>query len=264
MDDDMSTAFSLAARLERLNVPFAFVTLTHTEGTTSRTNGRMLVASDGTTSGTVGGGAAEAFAISEAVRMIDAGTGGPISFDIRFNEESEAVGRMEMFVDVIFSGQKLILFGGGHVNLAIAELASQVGYEVELVEIRPEFATAGRFPMASRIHLAPTIKEALADVRITHSTAVVIASHTVDYDICLQLLASPARYIGMLGSRNKAQALRSKLAESHIPNELLERLYMPIGLDLGTETPHQIAVAVVAEIMQVMNDRTGRPLRELL
>lgn len=263
MDDDMTSAFSQASRLERLNIPFAMVTLTRTDGTTPRDSGRMLVAADGNFYGTIGGGAAEAYATSQAVLMIAAGKGGPISYTIFSADEKSAVGNMEMFVDVVSSGRKVILLGGGHVNLAVAKLASQVGYEVELVEVRPEFATAERFPMASRIHLAPTIQEALRDVRITSATAIVVASHTVDYETTLWLLDSPAVYIGMLGSRRKAHDLNLSLAEAGIPAELLARLYTPIGLDLGTETPAQIAVAVVAEIMQVLNGRGGGHLRDV-
>ncbi len=263
MDDDMSTPFSQAARLERLNIPFAMVTLTRAEGTTPRDSGRMLVSADGNSYGTIGGGAAEAYAISQAVRMMTEGLGGPISYPILSADGKSAVGEMGMFVDVVSSGRKIILLGGGHVNLAVAKLASQVGYEVELVEVRPEFATAERFPMASRIHLAPTIREALRDVRITSATAVVVASHTVDYETTLRLLDSPAVYIGMLGSRRKARDLNASLSEAGIPAERLARLFTPIGLDLGAETPAQIAVAVVAEIMQVMNDRGGGHLRDV-
>mgnify|MGYP002732276223 CR=1 FL=1 len=263
MDDDMSTAFSQAARLERLNIPFAMVTLTRTEGTTSRDSGRMLVSADGNSYGTIGGGAAEAYAISQARRMMDLGKGGFVSFTNRGDEGGEALGEMEMFIDVVSSGRKVVLFGGGHVNLAVAKLAAQVGYEVELVETRPEFAASERFPMASRIHLAPTIMEILPDLHITSATALVVASHTVDYDMTLKLLDSPAAYVGMLGSRNKARELTHRLVEDGMSPDRLSRLYSPIGLDLGTETPAQIAVSVVAEIMRVLNDRGGGHLRDI-
>lgn len=260
---DSDSVFSQAARLESLNIPFALVTLTRTEGTTPRNNGRMLVQADGTSVGTVGGGAAEAYAVSEAVRMITSGTGGSISYAIRFDNGHASDGKVEFFVDVISSVQKLILFGGGHVGHAIAELAAEVGFEVELVETRPEFATTERFPMASHIHVAPTINESLSKLHITPDTAIVVASHAVDYEICLKVLASDARYIGMLGSKEKAKELHGKLLESGIPLFQIDRLYTPIGLDIGTETPRQIAVAVVAEIMQVMNGAGGGHLRDV-
>lgn len=253
---DAGSPFARAAELERLNIPFAIVTLTHAEGTTPRSNGRMTVVADGTSYGTVGGGVAESYAIKQAVRMIDAGQGGAISFVTRHECETET-STVDMFVDVVCSGKKVVLVGGGHVNFAIAQLASNVGFEVELVEIRPEYATAERFPMASRIHLDETVERSLQDVLITSTTAVVVSSYAVDLPVVERLLASPACYVGLLGSRHKARTMIQALEASGLDEASMGKLFVPIGLDIGGETPQEIAVGVVAEIMQVLHHRPG-------
>ncbi|ADY13498.1 selenium-dependent molybdenum cofactor biosynthesis protein YqeB [Sphaerochaeta globosa] len=154
----------------------------------------------------------------------------------------------------------LLLIGGGHVNQAIANLAHFVGLSTQVVETRSEFATADLFPHAKRRVVAPTLEMALGDVDCNHHTACIIASHAFDQQAAKLLLEKDIAYLGVLGSRHKAKKL---VTSFHLDSEALEKLYCPIGLDLASETPQEIAVSVIAEVMKVFHNASGGSMKNL-
>ena len=154
----------------------------------------------------------------------------------------------------------LLLIGGGHVNQAIAELAHFLGIPTQVVETRKEFATKQLFEHAKKRVIAPTLEEALSEVITSKHTACVVASHSFGEEAAKLLLMREIGYIGVLGSRYKAKKLIGRL---QLPKHDEQRLFCPIGLDLGTETPQEIALSVLAEIMKVFHNRSGRSLKNL-
>ena len=153
----------------------------------------------------------------------------------------------------------LLLIGGGHVNQAIANQAHSLGYGYQVVETRPEYASSDLFANARAIVVAPTITMGLKKVSINRFTYTVVASHTFDQDALEHLLATATPYIGILGSRLKARMLFERI---NVPSEQKGRIFCPIGLDIGTETPSEIALSVLAQIMKEKNGRTGKALRD--
>ncbi len=159
---------------------------------------------------------------------------------------------------------RLVVYGAGNDAQPLVHLAASLGWHITVVDGRPHLATAARFPEAATVRIVPVAELEIAtpDPLAYH----VLLSHNYAYDLAaLQtLLASPAPYIGLLGPRLKAQRLLAELAAA--PTELVqrlrERLRSPIGLDLGSETPEEIALAIVAEIQALRSGRQGRPLRE--
>ena len=253
--------FEEAARLEQQNIPFALVTIIKSEGSTPRSQARMIVLADGSTIGTVGGGASEFEAIKKAVELIPSGKSEILEMALTVSAGHNCGGAVQLFIEIIAPAQRLVLIGGGHVNLEIARLASACGFFLELVETRPEFATSERFPWVSSFHVGPTIDEALASLEITERTAIVVATHNLDRAVLERVITSRAYYIGMLGSRTKVNGYRRYLKEKlDIEETVLNRFFSPIGLDIGSETPEQIAVGVVAEIMMVYHNKSGRSL----
>lgn len=257
----MLSLFEKAAELERQHVAFAMVTITRSVGSTPRSQAKMIVLADGTTFGTVGGGSSEHRAIERSRECIAEGRNDTIDCSLTVGEGHDCGGALQMFIEVVPPAFRLILIGGGHVNLEIARLAAACSFYLELVETRADFATKERFPWVSRFHTGPTVEQALANVEIDCRSALVIATHGVDKEVLERVITSPAAYIGMLGSRTKVNGYRRHLLESAgIDPSALERLYSPVGLDIGTETPAQIAVSVLAELMMVLHGKDGRPL----
>ncbi|MGH0053504.1 MAG: selenium-dependent molybdenum cofactor biosynthesis protein YqeB [Sphaerochaetaceae bacterium] len=152
----------------------------------------------------------------------------------------------------------LLLIGGGHVNQAIAELAYFVGIPTQMVETRKDFATKELFEHSRKREVAPTLREALNNVSTNEYTACIIASHAFGPETTKLLLNRNIAYLGVLGSRHKAKKL---LASLDLGQKDLKRLHCPIGLDLGTETPQEIAISVISEVMKIFNNRSGQSLK---
>ena len=257
----MLSLFEKAAELEKQNVAFAVVTITMSVGSTPRSQAKMIVLADGTTFGTVGGGASEHLAIERAKTCIAEERNDTIDCSLAVTEGHACGGALQMFIEFVPPAFRLILIGGGHVNLEIARLASACSFHLELVETRREFASVERFPWVRDFHVGSTVEQALASVVIDSRCALVIATHNLDRQVLEQVISSPATYIGMLGSRTKVNGYRRHLLDTKgIDPSALKRLYSPIGLDIGSETPEQIAVSVLAELMMVTHGRDGRPL----
>lgn len=253
--------FEKAAELEKRNIAFAIVTITKSVGSTPRSQAKMIVLADGTTFGTVGGGSSEHEAIERARACIAERHNDTIDCSLTVAEGHHCGGAVQMFIEVISPVFRLILIGGGHVNLEIARLASACSFYLELVETREEYATEQRFPWVSAYHVGSTVEQALSDVIIDEDCALVIATHGLDKEVLEQVISSPAAYIGMLGSRTKVNGYRRHLlGKRGVEASALQRFHSPIGLDIGSETPEQIAVSVVAELMMVLNNRDGKPL----
>lgn len=159
---------------------------------------------------------------------------------------------------------RLVVYGAGNDAQPLVHLAASLGWHITVVDGRPNLATAARFPEAAAVRIVPVAE--LETQTPDPLAYYVLLSHNYAYDLAaLQtLLASPAPYIGLLGPRLKAQRLLDELdtAPTALVQQLRERLHSPIGLDLGSETPEEIALAIVAEIQAQHSGRQGRPLRE--
>lgn len=210
--------YAEAAELERGNIPFAVVAITAAGGTVPRVSGRMVVSEDGRVSGTIGGGEIEHRAEILAIDAIKSGQ--CRSARIEHGDS----GWVDVFIDVPVPPRSVIIVGSGHVGSAIADLLSRMGWRTRLL-------ARGASP-----------DDLLAE-RIDEKTAIVIAGKA-DADLVPTALSTNAFYVGLLASRS-------------LSLESDPRLYFPIGLDIGEETPEEIALSVAAEIMAVFNGRTA-------
>lgn len=324
-----------AAQLCEAKQSFVYVVILRTTGSTSRSDGAMVVQAGGLITGTVGGGDVEAYAQRQALAILSSGGKGrhiryvvqeghgevdlyllhctgegdrasfitlrrweeqslfftlglqlqPTVAILGLSEGGSTVGpvhptflehasqvlssKLPAFVtDNNFSchyslpikAHTLLLVGGGHVNQAIATLAHSVGLTVQVVETRSEFATAELFAHAKRLVVRPTLAEAFDEVYTDSYTYAIIASHAFDEEAAKTLLSRRVAYLGVLGSRHKAKRLYSTLALS---GDELDRLFCPIGLDIGAQTPQEIAVSVIAEILAHINERSACNLKKL-
>lgn len=175
-----------------------------------------------------------------------------------FASKDDFGGSVELFVEPVLADPILYIFGGGHVSAQIIPLASRVGFKVEVIDDRPEFADPAKFPDAAKVHLLP-FEGVLDKVAVDESSYLVIVTrgHIHDKTVLEQCLRTRARYIGMIGSRRKKAMIYEKLLEEGFTKSDLDRVYAPIGLDIGAETPEEIAVSIVAELIQVRAGKEG-------
>ncbi len=175
-------------------------------------------------------------------------------------------GQVELFVEVQRRPPTLMIVGAGHVAQPLASLGKLIDFEVVVIDDRPQYANVERFPQADRVIAAP-FGPALRNSPIDADTFIVLVTrgHSHDVESLLEVLDSPARYIGMIGSRRRVRAVFDLLEkERGIPRETFDRVYAPIGLDIGAETPAEIAVCIIAEIIKVYRGGRAESLSDVL
>jgi xanthine dehydrogenase accessory factor len=173
---------------------------------------------------------------------------------------------VEAYLEIRRPVPDLIVVGAGHIALPMARIGAELGFRVWVVDDRPEFATRERFPTAHRVVRAD-FSDPFREVPLHRGTHVLLVTrgHKYDYDCLVKILRHPVRpaYIGMIGSRRRVRATFLQLLDDGVPKERLSDIHAPVGLDIGAETPEEIAVAVAAELVKVRRGGTGASLRDL-
>lgn len=237
--------------------PAAVVTVVSTSGSTPRKPGAtMVVIADGTLhgaiEGTVGGGAVEHQVRAAALEVI--ATTRPRSLEIALTKELGMCcgGTMTFFIESLRLRPPLLLFGAGHVAQALCTVATTAGFDVTVADPREELLTRERFPHAAAL-VDDYERTDLGRLPFGPDAFVVVATHDhqVDQQIVERILPLSYRWCALIGSMRKALLTRERCLNKGVAPELVERLRSPAGLDIGAETPEEIAIAVVAEMVQV-------------
>ncbi|MEG1846906.1 MAG: XdhC/CoxI family protein [Lachnospiraceae bacterium] len=239
----------------------ALVTVTETSGSSPASVGQiMAVSADGTSVGTVGGGASEYRLIQRAVRAI---AEGERVFHFSFDHAENGMvcgGSMSGFGNILGNENHLLIFGGGHIAQSLAPLGVATGFDVTVVEEREELAA--QFKEVHYIVCEPSGYQ--ETVQITKHTYVVICTrgHQLDAAALRYCLTQESAYLGMIGSSQKVGTIFDTLREEGIEEKELEKIYTPIGLDIASSIPAEIAVSILAEILLVKNNGMPRHRKE--
>ena len=236
----------------------ALVTIVETKGSTPREAGaKMVVGKDGLIAGTIGGGVTEARVIEEAKQAIKGEKGRFLTYHLTkeaaaLDEGAICGGDMKVFIDVLQPKEEILIFGAGHISVYVSKLAKMVGFKVTIIDDRKEFANQDRFPEADEI-IAEDTEKALRNLNIAPSTYIIIVTrgHLKDEEVLASVVRSNAAYIGMIGSCKKNATVFQHLEEQGISQEELDKIHAPIGIDIKAQTPEEIAVSIIAEIIQV-------------
>lgn len=249
---------------------FVVAKVVDTTGSTPRKKGAvLLVKKDGTTYGTVGGGkleaeteriALETFQTKESKiyhfrlkpedqQGLDMRCGGDADVSIEYVEAS----RPESFIMDFNLKTTAYIFGAGHVGLALEPALRYVNFATVVIDDRPDFANRQRFPDADKVVVIKSFLDAYEDMITDENSYVIIVTrgHSGDYDVLKQTLKRTTAYIGMIGSKGKVAEVYKMLKEDGFSQEELNRVYSPIGLSIHAETPEEIAISIVAEMIQV-------------
>ena len=233
----------------------ALVTIVSTSGSTPREEGaKMLVRADGSILGTIGGGSLEAQVCQQAIEVIRQGKPQRLHFRLKEGEEPGMIcgGDVDVFIEPILSSPTLYIFGGGHISLPLAKIGKLLGFKVAVIDDRTEFANPQRFPEADFI-LAEDFKKAFPQLKIDKASYIPIVTRGHQYDelVLEWAVGTKAKYIGMIGSKTKNKAIFSHLLAKGISQELLDKVHAPIGLEIYAQTPEEIALSIMAEIVKV-------------
>ena len=242
--------------------PVVLATIVRVRGSVPRHVGtKMLVYEDGRFSGTVGGGEIESQVLTEAQAALADGRPRLLPYTVAETEQGgkdDQGAEIEIFLEPYLPAATLLVIGCGHVRRAVAGLAHWLGYRVAVSDDREELVTPENIPEAD-VYLPGRIEEALRHFHITRNTYIVLATRNVlvDQQIVPHLVHSPAPYIGLLGSERRWAETFRLLREDGLSDEQLARLHSPVGLELNAETPEEIAVSILAEIIMLRRGGTG-------
>ncbi len=262
----MPSIYQAIAELEKNNESAALCTVVSSQGSTPRHVGsKMLVYEDGHFIGTVGGGDLEHRVMDEAWIAIAQGKARILKYsmvDPSRGDPGVCGGSVEVFVEPILPPAMIVVIGAGHVGKAVVYLAKWLGFRVAVSDDRREFCTPESTPGADAYY--PVEMGKLAEqLKVTRRTYLVITSRgsSVDAAGLPSLLETNAAYVGVIGSKRRWATTVKALKEQGVSEEKIARVHSPMGLELQAETPEEIAVSIMAEILMLRDGGTGRKMR---
>jgi xanthine dehydrogenase accessory factor len=276
----MSMAYDVATRMEIMGeieealgggASVAVATVTHAGDLGLHVGAKLLVHRDGSTLGGIEGGAVEEAVKAAALEAYDAfprivtqtlwarGDG-----TITERRSRSRPGDAQLMLELFEAPARLVIVGGGHVGLALARIGSIVGFSVVVLDDREEFANPERFPMADQV-ICGDVSESLdaMDFDETVYTVLVSRGHTVDALALRHTVSRGGAYVGMIGSRRRTATVLQMLRDEGYSSDDLAKVYTPVGLDIGAETPEEIALAILAEMVLIRKGGTARMLSTL-
>jgi xanthine dehydrogenase accessory factor len=244
-------------RLRRSGERCALATIVEVNGSIpSFESAKMLIRADGTIVGTIGGGCVEADVWSAAQEVMSSGKPRRMRFnlsqDAAYDEGLICGGQLEVFIEPVEPRNRALIFGAGHISKSIARLTSMIGFHTTVIDNRESFANRERFPEADEV-VAREYEDLFPSLDVSTSTYIVIVTrgHRDDMRVLRWAVTTPARYIAMIGSKRKVINVVKELEKEGVPRASFDRVYGPMGLDIGALTPEEIAVSVAAEIVAV-------------
>jgi xanthine dehydrogenase accessory factor len=246
-------------RLSASGEEAAVATVIAASGSTPREEGaKMLVKADGSIMGTVGGGNIEKQVIQEALDVMRKGKARKMDYRLHSSGEHGVEtgmicgGDVEVFIEPIISAPRLYILGGGHIAIPLAKMARLTDFKIIVIDDREGFATTERFPDAAEIFTCD-FAASYEKLKIAQNSYIVIVTHghKGDETALEGALNTPAKYIGMIGSKEKNKAVFSHLLAKGFTQEDLNRVHAPIGIKIMAQTPQEIAVSILAELILV-------------
>jgi xanthine dehydrogenase accessory factor len=244
-------------QLRRQGRRAALATIVSRQGSTPRKDAaKMLIFEDGRHIGTIGGGCAEAEVSREALACMRNGRPLLLKFDLTGDDAEDGGlicgGTMEVYVEPILPDPTLIIFGAGHVGRSVAEIVQTLGFRIVVVDDRIKYANRERFPRADAL-IVDVWDQVFAQLTVTDSSYLLIVTRGHDYDLtCLRFaLGTPAKYIGLMGSRRKISLFYETLEKEGFDPARFSLVHAPVGIEIGSETPEEIAISIAAQLIQV-------------
>lgn len=219
---------------------------------------KLVVSEDGKTTGTIGGGSLERFLVNESLKALEEGRPRKAIFSLHPSKKEGSIetgsicgGELTVFIDVIEPKPRLIVIGAGHVAYPLARLADILGFSLTIVDDNEELACKERYPMAEKI-IVGNFNEILEKMDTNSRDMVVIVHGEPEHDYLAleKMIKKKPAYIGLLGSKTKVATLVQRLQKQGISEAHLKMLHAPIGLDIGAQTPEEIGISILAEIIK--------------
>jgi xanthine dehydrogenase accessory factor len=250
-------------RLRNLGQRCALATIVEVRGSIpSYESAKLLVREDGSMVGTIGGGCVEAEVWNAAREVIQTEQPRRLTFnlgqDAAYDNGLICGGQLDVFVEPVLPVPHAFIFGGGHISKSLSKVATLAGFATVVVDNRESFANQERFPEAVAVHAAE-YEDVFPQLPINETSYVIIVTrgHRDDMRVLKLAMATPARYLAMIGSKRKVLNVMRELEKEGIARDRFEKVHAPMGLDIGAISPEVIAISVTAEMIAVRRGATS-------
>ncbi|MEI6816314.1 MAG: xanthine dehydrogenase accessory protein XdhC [Bacteroidota bacterium] len=251
----MMTIYEKISEIQKGNQVAAVCTIVNTKGSTPRKTGaKMIVYNDRKIFGTIGGGELERHVIEQAISVIESQEPNLFRHDLLHQHNMCCGGTVDIFIEPIKMKNKLYIFGAGHVGKALSHYAKDLDFEVVLIDDRKEYLDQAAEVGVNKLNLSH--EQALPILPFDEQTYVCIVtySHPIDREILAYCLKKPFAYLGMIGSERKVAMTKKMFAEGlDMTAEELDKVDMPMGLDIQAETPEEIAISILSKLIEIKN-----------
>ncbi len=249
-----------AADLIKQNKSAALCTVVETNGSSPRkADSKMLVYSDGNISGTIGGGSVEKEAITEALKVLKTGSSILLKYNLKNDLSMECGGSMQIYIECLAQKPQLYVFGAGHVGKAFTSLALNLGFRINVIDER-----TGIFDSYIQNPDLQLFNEHFSDYILREDfndniyIVILTHQHINDFDVLKLVCNKPHAYLGMIGSKIKVAQAANKLRDEKIlSDDKINKIDMPIGIPIKSETPEEIAISILAKIIDVKNKKNN-------
>lgn len=240
---------------QRKKQPVALCLVVGTKGSSPRKTGsKMLVFADGSIQGSIGGGHLEKKVIAQALKQLETGLSAAFQYDLLQQLNMCCGGTVTVYIEPVMPEPVLYIFGAGHTGKALSEMAVQFGFEVFVIDDRKQYLDEIQHPEVNKMPLAHA--QVLPSLPFDENTYIAIMTydHAYDREILQYCLSKPYAYLGMIGSQRKVEVTRKMFLEAGLANqEQLTKVDMPMGLNIHAETPEEIAISIMAKLIDIKN-----------
>ncbi|MBN2407754.1 MAG: XdhC family protein [Elusimicrobia bacterium] len=265
MSNNQNEVLERVAELSGRGSEFVLATIvSSSKGSPRKSGSKMIIFPDGSIEFTIGGGNLEEMTIQKSMKAIKSGENA--SFEVEFTEDKSGMacgGKAEIFLEVFKAKDMVAIFGAGHIGMALSRILDILGIPYIVADDRREFADKKRFPNACQVK-AVSYEKAVKELGIgkNHYCVIVTHGHKGDKKVLRDLLTTESEYLGMIGSDKKVNAVLNEIKKEGV-SLTQTRIYAPVGLDIGGDTPEEIALSIAAEILKIKYKRTGRSYKDM-
>lgn len=247
--------YSEIEKLRNSNKAAALCTVVNTKGSTPRKVGaKMVVREDGKIVGTIGGGNLEKKVIENALFQIKQNESKLFKHDLLHQHNMCCGGSVEIYIEPIKKMNRLYIFGAGHTGKALAQFANQLDFDIYVIDDRKEYIDSLEIEGINKLNL--DYKKVLPSLPFDKNSYIVIMTyeHSHDRDILAYCMNQPNAYLGMIGSKRKVEITKKMFEEGQLANKAtLNNIDMPMGINIGAESPEEIAISILAKLIEIKN-----------
>lgn len=255
---NLDNLMNKALELGQIGTPYAWATVVNVSGSTPRNVGAKMIITKDETMGTVGGGSLEHNVINDARKQIRLAESLTKSYSLDPEHGQACGGKAEVFIETVLPKREAVVFGAGHIGVHLCPMLKELGFNVTLVDERKDRVSLPAFKSADKIL---NEKPSSAFKKIKYSDGlylfVLTHAHIHDEEIVKYCLDKPFKYLGLISSRTKWELFKDHYKCEGYSDEQISRVTTPIGLDIGSETPFEIAVSIVAEVIKTYRTPKG-------